>query len=131
MKLYIWILFIGLLYLLTTEAKADEKKIMIYGTGTKSCGSYLPEYQTYLRYKQTNNILITDDSVFLTYLSWIQGFLTAVNELNNMHIDDIQKGTDYDGIMSWIDNYCQKHPLENIQTATTLLMYELVKKQTP
>lgn len=55
---------------------------------------------------------------------WVLGYLTAYNE----HVapdGNISAGTDADGLMLWLDSYCQAHPLDNLGTATSALVAEL------
>jgi hypothetical protein len=58
------------------------------------------------------------------YVSWVQGFLTAINLFAD-ETHDVTRGIDSDGLVSWIDNFCQQHPLENIAFAAQQLLSEL------
>jgi hypothetical protein len=54
-------------------------------------------------------------------LFWIQGFLTDVSEEPL-----VGKKTDYEGLKTWLRNYCQIHPLEHLIDAAHALRSELI-----
>ena len=53
------------------------------------------------------------------------GYLTALNN----HVipgGDISGNADNEGLMVWVDNYCQGHPLDNLFAATNALVSALI-----
>jgi len=62
--------------------------------------------------------------------AWIQGYLTAVNVFGDGP-SHLAKGTDAEGIMTWIDNYCAQHPGDSLTVAAKALVNELTEKATP
>ena len=54
---------------------------------------------------------------------WVVGFLSGVN-LESPSTDFLL-GNDFDGLMAWVDNYCQSHPLDKVATAASNLVIEL------
>ena len=62
--------------------------------------------------------------------AWVQGYLTAVNVFGDGP-SHLAKGTDADGIMTWIDNYCAQHPGDSLTVAAKALVNELTEKATP
>ena len=63
-------------------------------------------------------------------VAWIQGYLTAVNVFGDGP-SHLAKGTDAEGIMTWIDNYCAQHPGHSLTVAAKALVNELTEKATP
>jgi 2-methylcitrate dehydratase PrpD len=62
--------------------------------------------------------------------SWVQGFLTATNVFFTGS-SDLSHGTDSEGIMAWVDNYCKEHPLETLATAAVDLVFQLMARGGP
>jgi hypothetical protein len=77
--------------------------------GAISCG-------TWIKYGQTGGI----DKAFreAKLLAYLSGLAVATNR-------DIFEGTSNDSIFLWVDNYCQKNPLEDIYDAGNYLFVEL------
>ena len=63
-------------------------------------------------------------------IAWVGGFVTAVNRFG-YGSSDISKGTDADGIVSWIDNYCAQHPRDALADAASALTIELQARVGP
>jgi hypothetical protein len=83
---------------------------MIFGQGLNSCGAWT-------RARQTKS--------FDAGLSaqWVAGYLSGMNM--ETAAPNALAGTDFSGLMAWIDNYCQSKPLDPIANATFMLMNEL------
>ena len=62
--------------------------------------------------------------------AWVQGYLTAANVFGDGP-SHLAEGTNAEGIMTWIDNYCAQHPGNPLATAAKSLVNELTKKATP
>ncbi|RWA59461.1 hypothetical protein [Mesorhizobium sp.] len=62
-------------------------------------------------------------------MSWVLGFLTAMNYRNSLSGADgnVTSKTDSDGMMMWMVNYCREHPLDDLNKATMQLYFELTK----
>src|SRR5438874_1819153 len=71
------------------------------GYGGHSCGRFIQES------KQHYN------KVSSPYATWVTGYLTAVN-IRTPDTYDIAGATDLDGVMLWIENYCNKNTIVNI-----------------
>jgi len=96
---------------------ADSKgHYQILGRGTTSCGSYLEARRT-------------RDVSFLAYEAWLTGYVTAVN-LASANTEDISRGTDLDGLLGWLDNWCQTHPTSSYASASEALVSFLRRKRT-
>ena len=91
------------------QASAQYKLMFGQGVGT-SCGSWTQARQT-----RTATAGLS--------AQWIAGYLSGLN--NEPTSADFLRGTDFDGIMAWIDNFCQANPLEKIGTAAYHLGDEL------
>ena len=55
---------------------------------------------------------------------WIAGYLSGSN-VEADHPADVLVGTNFDGLMAWIDNYCRANPLDLVGTAALTLFDEL------
>jgi hypothetical protein len=64
------------------------------------------------------------------YGAWVQGYITAVNVFGE-GASHLAKGIDDEGIMSWIDNYCSKHPTDSLTVAAKALVDELRNRPVP
>ena len=118
MKLVLKAFAVGLLFVSPIAVAADADTTMVYGAGTKSCGAFLEA-------ERKSGV----DSI--AYHSWLAGFLTGVNAFFNMlhvsHGSDILEGTDFEGAVHWLRNYCEKNPLETFARAADALVAERVK----
>jgi hypothetical protein len=114
-------LWLGLLATLITlpipcEARPNQEGAYeVLGVGTISC-----EVWTKNRADKSN------DRNFING-AWIQGYLTAVNVFGDGP-SHLAKGTDAEGIMTWIDNYCAQHPGDSLTVAAKALVNELTEK---
>ncbi len=88
---------------------------MIWGQGTNSCGRWLEERKK-------------DSLESATLTVWVVGFLTAYN-VYVAPSGDVLEGTDVDGAVAWIDNYCTAHPLETVASASEALVRALAPKR--
>jgi hypothetical protein len=59
---------------------------------------------------------------------WVAGYLSGVNTERTS--SDFLVGTDFDGLMAWVDNYCQSHPLDAVGVAAAKLVIELRSRAT-
>jgi hypothetical protein len=83
---------------------------MVFGQGINSCGAWTQARQT----RPANAGLSAQ---------WVAGFLSGMNV--EAISPDALGGTDFDGLMGWVDNYCKSNPLETIINAALMLMKEL------
>ncbi|MDZ4344008.1 MAG: hypothetical protein U1E51_16435 [Candidatus Binatia bacterium] len=84
------------------------------GAGVDSCGSYSESRRQ--RGSAENK-----------YRSWVMGFFTGVN-YSAQDTYDVTGGTNLDGVLGWLDNYCRDHPLETFARAMERLLVELRPK---
>ncbi len=80
----------------------------IFGAGNISCETYLEAYKD-----QTS-----EQTVFLSILSWCTGYLTAFSAFSQ---NDLGHPTDSD-IAIWVKDYCTGHPADNMFKATEKLI---------
>ena len=117
-------LWLGLLATLITlpipcQARPNQEGAYeVLGVGTISC-----EVWTKNRADKSN------DRNFING-AWIQGYLTAVNVFGDGP-SHLAKGTDAEGIMTWIDNYCAQHPGDSLTVAAKALVSELTERRRP
>jgi hypothetical protein len=48
--------------------------------------------------------------------AWVLGFLSGVGYMGNANLDPLQ-GLNFHAVTAWIDNYCQRYPLQGIEAA--------------
>src|SRR6201993_4136912 len=90
-------------------AQEDVSKI-IFGEGLGSCGTWTQARQE----KSIKQGLSAQ---------WVAGYVSGMN--TESRGPDALSGTDFLGVMAWIDNYCGAHPRDGIGTAARALMTEL------
>jgi hypothetical protein len=101
-----------LLALCTANVQAGDKngRYGIIGAGVNSCGKFIES-------RRNNNKLD-----YLTHLCWMGGFITSVN-VNNADTYNLIGHTDMDGVMLWMENYCQRNPLDTFTNAAQSFVY--------
>jgi hypothetical protein len=82
--------------LLCCAAEYANAGTQAYGFGTKSCGAYLDA-------RAHNKELET------AFTTWATGLFTGINAVRGGDTD-VLKGTDMQGAMYWLDNYCHGNP---------------------
>lgn len=85
----------------------------IKGPGATTCGQWVEDRKkTGAHYSQ---------------LSWIQGFISSYNHYLDSHKDPngIFGIADSNSVTVWMDNYCQKNPLNTVYLGTVELIEEL------
>lgn len=93
------------------SAAQSEFTRLIFGEGGgSSCGVWRQERQT-----PTPKVG--------RLVQWVAGYLSGVNTERTS--SDFLVGTDFDGLMAWVDNYCQSHPLDAVGVAAAKLVIEL------
>jgi hypothetical protein len=108
-----WGIFLAeLLLVVSVSAKAA----MILGPGITSCGTWAQER----RDRAQSNSLMNE--------AWVLGYLSAYNTYGPKATGHVSKGTDANGLLAWIDNYCSANPLKEIFDATEALILELEKR---
>jgi hypothetical protein len=61
------------------------------------------------------------------FAQWVAGYLSAANNVAFVNDkEDVLKGSDFDGLMAWIDNYCRANPLDTVEKAAVQLLAELI-----
>lgn len=112
----------GALLFTTSTVVAKEKQVFplaAYGEGGASCGSYVESKQ--------------DQTERYFYFAWVNGFLTGVNRYQKSEVKifnglyDVKRGRDDEALMLWLDNYCNKNPLDSFFRAVIMLKDELQK----
>ncbi len=56
---------------------------------------------------------------------WVAGYLSGSNVQAGDNYPDALVGTDFDGLMAWVDNYCRANPHDLVGTAALKLFEEL------
>lgn len=118
------LLFSVLMFLGSSAARAHGPLVDVLGAGSDSCGKYVTAYRDYRANGSGNEATFLawrSAALFYQYQSWIQGYITAAAAFHRGHIQAI----DGDALVVWVNEYCQKHPLQNIVDAANRLYIEL------
>ena len=100
----------GCLLLLTTQIAAQEDAVL--GQGNVSCGSWLNDRKG-------------DGAGASSRIAWVLGYVTGFNQYGSKPEGDVTGGKGTEEIMAWIDNYCGRHPGDNLYRASAALVDEL------
>jgi len=90
-----------------------------YGYGTQTCGHYVSAREGYRKGSAGDRFEV------LMYLSWLDGFATAVSA---KQFQDVLKGKDSYAIALWLENYCKENPLDSFLMASSKLLTALTGK---
>ena len=96
----------------------QARPTMVVGHGNTSCGKW-----TQARGDRGASSTI--------YGAWLGGFISGINMADPIARDDLSEGTDFDGLLAWVDSYCAANPLDKVFTAAELLAAELLKRKYP
>ena len=108
-----WLFVVALaVWSVVAHSMADNTGYNIMGISGKSCGDWTTERKK------------GESWEVVARMSWVLGYVTAVNRFGPWS-SNVAAGTDANGLLAWIDNYCTQHPLEDIETAGGLLVAEL------
>jgi hypothetical protein len=113
----------GIVFVLigTVAGSPQERTTGVLGVGNNSCGSWG---------EARHSLGLLPD----VYAGWVAGFLSGANSIlaNSVdHIDTLKQAaieTDAKGLLAWIDNYCQSHPLNSVSQAADALGAELIRR---
>jgi hypothetical protein len=97
----------GSLLVLTTDIAAQEQAVL--GQGNVSCGSWLNDRKG-------------DDTDASSRIAWVLGYVTAFNQYESKPAGDVSGAKGTEEIMAWIDNYCGRHPSDNLYRASAALV---------
>jgi hypothetical protein len=60
--------------------------------------------------------------------AWVLGFLTAYSQFGDDAKVDVSEGKSTDMLVTWVDEYCARHPHETLQQAATSMVSDLRAK---
>ncbi|MDH5394035.1 MAG: hypothetical protein OEY11_12675 [Gammaproteobacteria bacterium] len=89
-----------LLLSFAVSAKDNRQQFATYGLGAEPCSSY-------------NHARSAGGERELQMRQWLAGYVTAFN-LIVKDTYDIFGSTDYDGMIEWLDDRCNKYPRANL-----------------
>jgi hypothetical protein len=101
-------------YSFSVPARAADQ-YTILGAGGRPCGSWL----------LVRSQALPDSAVLQ---SWVLGYITSVNANLLTSTGDVTAGASPEALFSWIDNYCEAHPLESLARVTSALLDSLLVK---
>src|SRR5438270_11418301 len=96
----------------TTHLAAEEHAVL--GQGNVSCGSWLNDRQR--------------EDAASSRIAWVLGYVTAFNQYGSKPGGDVSGAKGTEEIMAWIDNYCGRHPSDNLYRASDALVDEFRHK---
>jgi len=102
---------IKVLVLATVLVSTSGYGAMMLGQGGKSCDTWAKDR------KEASVITFTNQA-------WVLGYLSATNSYG--YEKDFLKGSDNAELFIWIDNYCNQHPLKDIDDASNALVKVLL-----
>jgi hypothetical protein len=94
-----------------TARPSDAAANMILGYGADSCGTWTAD-------RNNRNQAVAD-------AQWVLGYVGGMGFLSGK---DLLGGLDYGAVVSWVNNYCEAHPLEQVVDAAIALGIELAKR---
>ena len=97
--------------LLNTGALAQVQML-----GTPSCGEWVTETRK-------------NSATSIAFGFWLTGYLSGIAYGSGK--DVLKDRPDREGLLLWIENYCQKNPLSKVNEAAQELARELLKKSKP
>lgn len=98
-----YLLSFGVLFLLAGQAVAVEQPVL--GQGNISCSAWIERRQS--------------DNASPSRTAWVLGFLTGFNQYGSKsQADDVSEGKSTEELMRWIDDYCRRHPGDNLHRAS-------------
>jgi len=109
-----WALFSAAIFFgfLSSQVTAAEA---VLGQGNISCVSWIESRGD-------------DNPLAATRTAWVLGFVTAFNQYGSKPEGDVSGGKGTEDIMAWIDNYCGRHPDDNLYRASAALVDEFRQK---
>ena len=110
-----WVAAIACCILIVCSVPAFSRSFVILGGGTESCGTWTKER----RHRDLASYVLE---------SWVLGYISAINVHVLKNSEDISAGTNNEGLLGWMDNYCQEHPLDEVRVAADALIVVLVKR---
>ena len=93
----------------TGPGKTD---LLLYGVATRSCGQFLKAQEL-------------ENQEYVAFVSWLQGYLSAMNLYSVRGRQDIGRGTDVASMTLWLKIHCSNTPLDNFSLAVLKLTSEL------
>jgi len=69
-----------------------------------------------------------DDTDASSRIAWVLGYVTAFNQYGSKPAGDVSGAKGTEEIMAWIDNYCGRHPNDNLYRASAALVDEFRHK---
>jgi hypothetical protein len=102
-------------FALASPAGAATPSIIGFGSVSGGCGEWLAAEE-----KSAKDIW---------YISWILGFISGVNVLNNAE-RSVDFAHDYSGysMIPWVRNWCQQHPLDPVASGAEALAITLMSR---
>jgi hypothetical protein len=115
------ITLLTLVVLIVGAGETRAQMVTVLGVGNKSCGAWIAARRA-------------NDATAYTLQGWVAGFLSGSNSIIASNpaygidtLKEVAQG-DAQGLWTWVDNYCQAHPLNSVATAADALGGELIRR---
>jgi hypothetical protein len=95
--------FLPLLALTAAFVPGVATAYHLLGPGGASCVTWTADRRTNINLYQIDQ-------------AWVLGFLSGVGYMGNANLDPLQ-GLNFQAVTTWLDNYCQRYPLQGIEAA--------------
>jgi hypothetical protein len=105
-------LVVAAIMLVAASLEASAQSRIIFGEAGTTCGTWTQARQTKSRKAGLS-------------AQWVAGYLSGSNVQAGDNYPDALVGTDFDGLMAWVDNYCRANPHDLVGTAALKLFDEL------
>ena len=95
--------------------------------GVRSCGNWNEDRAEQSRAEQSNSRLDVLNSIIVVLpdTAWLMGYLSGIAESEKKNFLENVSG---ESLIFWINNYCQKNPLDKLDDAANVLVKELIKR---
>ena len=94
------------------SAADKDGKFISFGSGARSCGTFQSAFYG------------NDEVARLSNGAWVAGYISAYNAGSDSLTKNILEGTDLNGALGWLSNYCLENPTSDFsQAAWQLVRY--------
>lgn len=109
-------------------AMSSADTFVLYGYGDYSCREFL---STYAAATLKDGKVKTDEAGFDLngYVNWLYGFVSAHNWQEDL--DDNITLPDTDGLLRWLNRFCERNPSDQFYSAVEVLLSELAGAKDP
>ena len=113
---------------LAVPAMAQKGVFFALGDGMRGCGEFIKSVEAERKERPANARPNAVYNIYYSsFISFADGFLSGANFTDAAN-SRIGQGTDEDGMMLWLENYCRKNPLATYIGAVIALRKDLATR---